>query len=465
MTANQATSVRFGRLERRGLLVGLTGAQLALLGSALVIVVAAALAAGPGGVLLSAPAWAATSAWALVPVGGRPAVEATPTASAWLSRRISGTSTVLARPRLQSDRDLVEVPGLPGSLRIGVDERTGAALVRSARGAGPGTVTAVAQVRGRGFLLADAGAQDRLVAGWGRLLASLAQVPGVAGVQVLHRCAPSGAQEIRAWWERQTPTSTGWARGVVTDLMSEIPNGTRVQVLIAVAIRPGRGKGTDAVLGALSDAITAADLDLQSWLTPDQIRRVIREPYDPAPALLGVDAGATVACGPMGVAESWAHVRTDSAVHAVYWVSEWPRSDTHPSFLRPVLLAPGSRRTLSLLATPLPPAKALREIRRARAEQTADAMTRARVGRVVDEVSRAAASELDRREEDLVAGHGDLRFLGLLAISAPTLDELSEECAAAETAAAQAGCELRRLVGQQVQGFAAAALPLARVLP
>lgn len=465
MTATHATSVRFGRLERRGLLVGLAGGQLALLGAALVIVVAAGLVAGPAGVVLSAPAWVAASAWALVPVGGRPAVEGTPTASAWLSRRVSGTSTVLARPRPQPDRDLVEVPGIPGRLRIGVDERTSAALVRSARGAGSGTITAVAEVRGRGFLLADAGEQDRLVAGWGRLLASLAQIRGVAGVQVLHRCAPSGAQDVRAWWERQSPSNAGWAPGVVADLMAEIPNGTRVQVMIAVAFLPGRGKDADAILDALRDAITAADLDLQAWLTPNQIRRAIRDPYDPAANLDASAAGLTGACGPMGVAESWSHVRTDSAVHAVYWVSEWPRSATHPSFLRPVLLAPGSRRTLSLLATPLPPAKALREIRRARAEQTADALTRARIGRVQDEVSRAATSELDRREQDLVAGHGDLRFLGLLAISAPTLDELNEECAAAETAAAQAGCELRRLVGQQVQGFAAAALPLARVLP
>jgi hypothetical protein len=166
----------------------------------------------------------------------------------------------------------------------------------------------------------------------------------------------------------------------------------------------------------------------------------------------------------MGVTEGWSHARTDSAFHTTYWIAEWPRSTTHPSFLRPLLLAPGADRTFSLIAQPLPAAKALREIRRARAEQLADAATRARIGRVEDEASRAAASELTRREEDLIAGHGDLRFIGLIAVSASTLEELENSCASLESSAGQAGCELRRLVGQQVQAYAAAALPLARVL-
>ena len=60
-----------------------------------------------------------------------------------------------------------------------------------------------------------------------------------------------------------------------------------------------------------------------------------------------------------------------------------------------------------------------------------------------------------------VLGKG-LRFVGLLTVSAPTAEELEAACSATESAAAQAMCELRRLVGQQGQAFTAAALPLAR---
>jgi hypothetical protein len=129
-----------------------------------------------------------------------------------------------------------------------------------------------------------------------------------------------------------------------------------------------------------------------------------------------------------------------------------------------VLLAPGARRTFTLIAEPLAPGKALRDIRRAKVEHTADAAQRARIGRVEDASTQAEAGDLVRREQDLVAGHGDLRFAGLITVSAATAEDLDAACRATEAAAAQAMCELRRLVGQQGQAHAAASLPLARGL-
>jgi len=67
-----------------------------------------------------------------------------------------------------------------------------------------------------------------------------------------------------------------------------------------------------------------------------------------------------------------------------------------------------------------------------------------------------------RRERDLVAGHGDVCFTGLITVTAPDTDRLQEACRATEAAAARAMCELRLLVGQQTLAHAAAMLPLAR---
>ncbi len=457
------TEVRFGRLERRGLLLGLTGAQVGLVGVALVTVVAAGVAAGPAGILLGAPVWAAALAWALVPVGGRPLVEVLPTAAGWAARRLTRSHHDLAAPAAASVPESVAVPGLSSRVRVTADDH-GAALVRCSRGPGA-PVTFIAEVRGRGFLLESSAAQDRRVAAWGRLLGSLCQLPNVVGAQVLHRAIPAAGQEIRQWWAGQVAPSSPWAEQIVADLVEDIKTDTQLQVLVAIALRPRRADiaGTRA---ALCENIEAAELDLVSWLTPDQIGALVRTAYDPASAARQVvGAGTRIEHSrPMGVTDQWSHVRSDSAFHATYWVSEWPRAATHPSFLRPLLFGTGLQRTFTLLARPLPPGKSLREIRRARAEQVADASTRARVGRVEEEAHRAAAAELTRREEDLIAGHGDLRFTGLLAVSAPTLGELAEACASTETAAAQAGCELRRLVGQQVQAYAVASLPLGRGL-
>lgn len=84
------------------------------------------------------------------------------------------------------------------------------------------------------------------------------------------------------------------------------------------------------------------------------------------------------------------------------------------------------------------------------------------MGQVEDEAVRAQAADLARREQELVAGHGDLRFVGLLAVTAASREELKGACAAAQGAAAQSMCELRKLVGQQAVAYAAAALPFAR---
>jgi hypothetical protein len=460
MTATEPTEVHFGRLERRGLLLGLSGAQLGLVGSALILVVAAGMSAGPAGLLLGAPVWGGALALALIPAGGRPLVEVLPIALPWAARRARRAHTVLARTAEPSG-DLA-IPGVQGRLRISADRATGAALIKGAGARGStAPVTVVARVRGRGFLLEDAATQDRRVAGWGRLLGSLAQLRGVTGVQVLHRTT-LGSPDVTTWWAGQSAPASAWTVRVLDDVKHDTADATSVECLIAVSMRPRRGADITGALGSLADAMDAAELDGVDWLTQRQLAQTLRRTYDPTGVGRQAEHG-TGPSGPMAVAEKWSHARSDSAFHATYWFAEWPRSATHPGFLRTVLLAPGAARTFSLIAQPLPPAKALREIRRARAEQLADASTRARIGRVEEESSRAAAAELTRREEDLIAGHGDLRFVGLIAVSAGTLEELEDECASLESSAGQAGCELRRLVGQQVQAYAAAALPLARV--
>lgn len=55
-----------------------------------------------------------------------------------------------------------------------------------------------------------------------------------------------------------------------------------------------------------------------------------------------------------------------------------------------------------------------------------------------------------------------LRYTGLIAVTAPTIEDLDAHFAALEQAAIQANCETRLLAGQQAKAFTAAALPLCR---
>jgi hypothetical protein len=472
MTATPATSVRFGRLERRGVLLGLDVGQLTLLAVALVVLVVAEYGAGALGVAVTAPVWGALASVALVSVAGRPVTKWLPIVGQWMVRRAFRATRYVARPLREPRSESLSLPGFPGRLTIAASPVTAAAVIFDRRSA---TVTGILELAGRGFPLEDAGSQDLRVSGWGRVLASLCQQPEIVRIQLLHRSSADGAAGVRRWWAEQALADAPWAARVVADLLAESSMLTdRRDCFLAVAVRVPRGSrrvtaatvsALDQHLAAITDGLASAEVDVLGVVTPARLRQVLRTAYDPIAASDSAHVGSGAGLvGPMGVAEFWDCVRTDAAHHAVYWVAEWPRSDVHPGFLHPLLLAAGARRAFALIAEPLSASAALREIRRARGVHAAGAAQRARIGRVEDESTRAEAADLVRREQDLVGGHGDLRFAGLITVSAGSRAELEVACRATEAAAAQAMCELRLLVGQQGQAHAVASLPLARGL-
>ena len=229
-------------------------------------------------------------------------------------------------------------------------------------------------------------------------------------------------------------------------------------------------RGAAAVLrqevATLTTALRAADIRPGSMLDPGDLALILRTAYDPA---LGAalerhgEIGRDLAtAGPIAVTESWGHLRADGAHHAVLWISEWPRTQVYPGFLAPLVLAPGARRTLSLTFAPVRADVAARDLRRKRTEHLSDQAQRTRLGQIDDATHTAEYADVLQQETDLTAGHGVLRATGLVAVSAPTLDELERSIATIEQAAVQSSCETRRLWGQQAQAFTAAALPLAR---
>lgn len=465
MTTDAASTVRFGRLEQRGLLLGLSTAQIALAGSGVAIAVMAEFTAGAAGLLVSSPVWIGLVTLGTARIAGRRLVEWLPVTSMWAVRRSLGRTRQLRAPIRATD--LLGLPGLPRSVTLTTSPDTGAALIRDARDS---TVTAVLAVRGRGFLLEESGSQDHRVSTWGRVLAMLGQRRDIDRLQILHTQAPAHAVVARRWWADHVIDHAALPARLVAELLADAEDTTsQLHCWIAVALRAPRRSSTggdvESSLTALADALRAADLEVGGWVTYRDLHRLLHRTYDPDGRCLDGDARSAAAhdgFAPMGVQESWSHLRTDSAFHSVYWISEWPRADVPPSFLQPLLLAPGAARSFSLLLEPLPVSEAMRDIRRAKVELAADSSQRYRIGRVEDESARAEADDVARRERELLAGHGDLRFTGLVTVTASTLEGLAEACRATEAAAARSMCELRLLVGQQAAAHAAAALPFAR---
>jgi hypothetical protein len=461
----EPTTARFGRLEQRGLLLGLGFAQLAVLATALLVAVTGVYSAGVTGLVASGALWLPLVAIATVKVGGRTLLAWIPVAGSWRVRAALGSRREITRP---AGAVGLRVPGVAGELRVSATPILGAALIHDRR---TDTVTVIARVSGSGFTLDAPGTQAHKVEAWGRVLSSLGRQRSVRRVQVLVRTVPNGEAAVRRWWRDSTAVDAPFAASVLADLLDSAYYLTRrPEALLVLALRPPRRSARrigpdDAVrleqdLLGLVDALTAADLAVEEWVRPAHVSGVLRSSYDPA--AISSPTGATASPPSMGVEEHWRYLRTDSAVHAAYWVSEWPRSEVSPAFLQPLVLSPGVFRSVTVVAEPLPIAAALREIRRAKAEHAADAAQRSRIGQVEDEATRAEVDDLARREAELVAGHGDMRFTGLVTVTAPTLDELDAACAATEAAAAQALCEVRRLVGQQGLAHLAGAVPLAR---
>ncbi|ALG83202.1 SCO6880 family protein [Gordonia phthalatica] len=471
--------VKFSRLTRRGILLGLSLSQLITLGVGGASLVAAFYGGGGALFAITAPIWVLAAAITWIPVAGRPLVEWLPVTCWWLWRTTGGQLAYRRRIVTPRPAGTLALPGDMARLREYTDPETGAGMVHDPTA---GTLTVVTEISHPAFILLDPGEQERRVTAWGRVLATVCRSGRIATLQVLERTLPDSGQGLAEWWATHGTADGSWAATTYQELIDRAgPAGERHATTLSLSldmraaarqIRTAGGgiKGAAAVLrqemSTFSAALRSADLTSKGWLGTGQIAVILRSAYDPAIAAtlerhgeLGHDLATA---GPVAVTESWGHLRSDSAYHCVVWISEWPRSMVHPGFLSPVLLSSGIHRSFSLLCTPLRTDQAARDIRRKKTEYISDAAQRARIGQIEDASQTAEYHDVLQQEADLTAGHGVLRYTGLISVSADSLPELEAAVAAIEQAAIQASCETRVLVGQQAQAFTAAALPLCR---
>ncbi|MDR1427598.1 MAG: PrgI family protein [Bifidobacteriaceae bacterium] len=471
--------VKFSRLSKRGLLLGLSGPQLVCFGIAAFAIVLSLYLGGGTALAWTAPVWLAGTCLAVVGVGGRKLIEWAPITLRWISRTQKGQTMFKRRIAKPRPAGTLALPGDAASLRQWVDAQSGAVMVHDPHAA---TLTAVVQVTHPSFVLLDPAEQERRVQAWSRVLATTCRSGRIARLQVLERTLPDSGSGLADWWRLHGRDDGSWTAKVYQELIRRAgPASERHATTISVALdmkaasRAIRGagggmRGAAAVLGqemnTLTTALRSADLSPGSWLGAEQLAFMLRTAYDPAAAGTlerHVKIGRGLAdAGPVAVREAWNGLRTDTAHHAVLWISEWPRAQVFPGFLSPVLLSSGIRRSFSLMVMPMRADQAARDIRRKKTEHIADHAQRAKIGQIEDAATTAEYADVLKQEADLTSGHGVVRYAGLLAISAKTEEDLQTALAAIEQAAVQASCETRTLVGQQAQAFTAAALPLCR---
>lgn len=476
-------TVKFPHRSRRGILLGLTAPQLIIAGLAGLLLLSVILARGVIGALELIPVWAAIALLVFVRHRGRALADWTPIVTRYLVRRLRRQLVWLTRPSHRPVREgLLHLPGTAASLRVvtAPDRRYGAVHDPHA-----GTLTAVVKVSSRAYALLDPGTQNANVNGWGRALAALARTGQVARVQVIERTVPDSGDALRRYWEENGRPDTPVAGAIYSELIrSAGPAAAPHEAYVAVSLdakaarrlinQAGGGlTGSFNVLGQLTSTFDqgarTAGLNPTGWLTAREIAAVVRTAYDPKAlsvldrwSVSGRPEAEPAAAGPVVVVEKADHIATDSAVHATYWVENWPRTETSAGFLHQLLFTAGVRRTLSLSYEPKGLDSALRDVQRRKASVIADAAERTRRGQVDSEADSIEYQDIKSRERQLIAGHADVALTGLLTVSADTEEELRSACAVLETAAVGAQLDLRPLTWQQAEAFTAAAMPLAR---
>jgi hypothetical protein len=128
--------------------------------------------------------------------------------------------------------------------------------------------------------------------------------------------------------------------------------------------------------------------------------------------------------------------------------------------LWPIVFPPGVQRTLSLFYKPYTRAQSETAIRAKHSEIIQSSWLKDKLGRVETLADSKELDDVMSRESELLAGHGEVGLLGMITVTAPTLDDLEAAVTSVHAAATQASLDLRRVYGQQLQAFTVAALPL-----
>jgi hypothetical protein len=453
MTVGESARYRFGPRERSGALAGLRPGQILTVAAGLVAGVAVLHVDANGiGAVMALLVLGACVALATWPIAGRAGDEWMPVVVRWSSAGI--------RPR--GRRRMDDLAGLrilsAGSRQVGV--------VHDARRR---TLTAAVSLRGQSFALLGPDEQDRRVAGWSAVLASLARDGSpIRRVQWLAASLPEEGHGVQRYLEVEGTADPGSAcRASYDALLSQLQTNTCVHdVVLTLQVRQHKTVqlGCDALereLRSLLRVLADADVVVDGVLSADRLVGLFERTYE---AEVGetMEPAPDVDPWPMAMQEEWGSVRVNGLWHATYWVAEWPRSEVRSDFLAPLLLG-SARATLSLVMEPLGPEKAVRKVEASRTADLADAELRRRSG-FMSTVRHDRESEvLARRESELADGHASFRYSGYVTVSAPSEAELSAACDAVIHLAGQCRLVLRRLYGDQSAAYTFT-LPLGRGL-
>lgn len=483
---------RLSARDRTGLLLGLSTVQLAVVGTGVVLGVLCAMVRGP--LVYALPVAALVAGVGAAPGRHRrPLVEQLGGICAFmLSSKhwsaplglLGSGATRAALPPEMSGLVLHEVTDSRGRDVAVVEDR------------GVGNLTAVVQVTGRRFALATTDEQDAMLSEWAAALTPFGRHAGpVVALAWSTWASPTRIESHRAWMaEVMDEGSDPEAAAAYEEVLSLTGvHAYRHEVTVALTVscdracrRPGarralhsgaaRLEQSTAVLlrelALFSDRLSAAGLDASAALAGPELARALRERLDPSCVgrldergrSLGDVAGLIGAAnlGPLHCHQHRTWWRTDGSVHRALVVAEWPRTPVGAEWMGTCLLDVGCVRSVTVVFEPVDPVVSVRQVEHQAANHEGDVSHRVDKRRVVTGEVRRRGEHIARREAQLLDGHVEYRYLGLVVVSAADENGLDLATEQVVQAAARCRMELRAVDGQHAAATVSA-LPFGRV--
>lgn len=349
------------------------------------------------------------------------------------------------------------------------------------------TVTAALLTEGTPIILEESDEQAARLADWEAVMESTCdEDTAITRWQLLFRSMPDATNMAQQYYlDRVRHRDTLPAHALRELVAQAAPAAQRHEVILAVAFDLDRLAGDIKATGGDDDAIGVvvverltelqrqimeARIPVRGWLSPAHYAAVIHTQFDPdSLPLYDLQSGEQHeldprAAGPSATERQWKAYLHDSAVSSTVWVHELPRRPVKANWLAPLLQQTDVRRSITLVAEPLAPARAERSINNQRLAAAGSIYMKQKHGLVVDSRTTKELQAAQRLDDELADGAGYFRYSMFVCCTAPDLDRLRRAVTSVRRRLTRVRCSTMVLYGEQDQGFFAAALPLARGL-
>ncbi len=317
------------------------------------------------------------------------------------------------------------------------------------------------------FTLASSHTRTAATSGFAATLAGLAEPGGlVEAVSWSVRVSPADADALDSWAAHNTDTTAHpeLAASYAALLAEAGPVGQHHTHTLAVRLRNGRETTYAKRLAGGLGPLVAREVERLAVQLGDagvKATPITGAARDRVVSHLDLHDTPSTDLPVVGFADEWDAVRVDGSLFRVLWVEDMPRVPVAADFLAPLLLGCRAPRIVTLTARPVPADTAVSTAERQAGGAEADAELLARHGVRLSAARRRALGASQAREAELTGGHALIRYVALVAVSAPDKASLADATAEVIAAGAKARLRLRVLYGRQGPALAAV-LPLAR---